>query len=374
MRDAISSHELWRLEIPTGRVLGDCMCHFNAMDILVLCLKTVQGRSGWGFTQTMSKGSFTNSAPWVSPLPSLVQIQRDFASNFWPRLQGKNPVVLKMQRPNLFSGYGGMKQAIRIALWDLTAQIAEMPLYQFLGGSPDRNRVRAYGSGVDFPLPEKDAIDLFTSFARRGFTAVKVKVGSPDVMRDLRRLQVVREAVGDRVEIAIDANEAWTCEKAIKRIQFFEKEGVRLAYVEDPLPRNDIEGFARLTKEVEPDIVGQDYVVDDPIQVRRFMEHKSLDRLRASTDIDEAQAYAEIAAEFGVPLILGNTVFEFCVHAAVALPQTERIEFSDVGWNVLPRCPVRFENGYAIAPAQPGHGLEPDPEQLKRYSQPDVAS
>src|ERR1700687_1299750 len=228
MRDAISSYELWRLEIPTGRLLGDCMCHFNAMDILVLCLKTEQGRRGWGFTQTTSKGSFTNSAPWVSPLPSLAQIQRDFASNFWPRLQSKNPVVLKMQRPNLFSGYGGMKQAIRIALWDLTAQIAEMPLYQFLGGSSDRNRVRAYGSGVHSPLPEEDAIKLCKGFARRGFTAVKVKVGSPDVMRDLRRLQVVREAVGDRVEIAIDANEAWTCEKAIERIQFFEKEGIRL--------------------------------------------------------------------------------------------------------------------------------------------------
>jgi L-alanine-DL-glutamate epimerase-like enolase superfamily enzyme len=43
-----------------------------------------------------------------------------------------------------------------------------------------------------------------------------------------------------------------------------------------------------------------------------------------------------------------------------------------VGWNVLPRSPVRFENGYAIAPSEPGHGLDPDPEQLKRYSQPDA--
>ena len=95
------------------------------------------------------------------PLPSLVQIQRDFASEFWPRLEGKNPVILKMQRPNAFSAYGGIKQAIRIALWDLVAQIAEMPLYQFLGGSVDRNRVRAYASGVDFPLLEEDAIKLF---------------------------------------------------------------------------------------------------------------------------------------------------------------------------------------------------------------------
>jgi L-alanine-DL-glutamate epimerase-like enolase superfamily enzyme len=176
--------------------------------------------------------------------------------------------------------------------------------------------------------------------------------------------------VGDAVEIAADANEAWTCEQAIERIRFFQKEGVRLAYVEDPLPRTDLEGFVHLNKAVEPDIVGHDYIVDNPLEVRRFMERGAFDRVRTSTDIDEAQAYAEIAAEFGVPLIVGNTVFEFCVHAAVALPQSERLEFSDVGWNVLPRCPVGFENGYAIAPSQPGHGLDLDLEQLKRFSRP----
>ena len=67
MRDAVRGYELWRLEIPTERELGDCKCQFNAMDILVLCLKTDQGRIRWGFTQTMSKGIFTNAAPWSPP-------------------------------------------------------------------------------------------------------------------------------------------------------------------------------------------------------------------------------------------------------------------------------------------------------------------
>lgn len=369
MRDNISGYEIYRLEIPTGRDIGDCMCRINSMDLLFLSLKTAQGRTGWGFAQTASKGTFINSSPWVHPLPSLPELQHTFAGDFWPRLQGKNPLVLKMQRPNLFLKYGGMDQAVRIALWDLSAQMADMPLYQFLGGSPERNRVRAYGSGVDFPLSDEDAAKLFKSFAVRGFTAVKVKVGSPDAKRDLRRLQVVREAVGDGVEIAIDANEAWTSEQAIERVRFFEKEGIPLAYVEDPLPRADIEGLARLNEAIEPDTVGHDYVVDNPVEVRRFMERKALCRIRASTDIDEARAYAEIASEFGVPLIIGNTTFEFCVHAAVALPQTERMEFSDIAWNVIPRNPIRFENGCAIAPSQSGHGLDPNPEQLKRYSQ-----
>jgi len=179
-------------------------------------------------------------------MPSLADLRRDFERDFWPSIEGRTPFGLKMQRPRLFSGYSYFCLGIRIALWDLMAKMVEMPLYQFLGASPDHNRVRAYASGLDFPLSEEEAVALFKDFVRRGFTAVKVKVGHPDVERDLQRLRAVRECVGDAVEIAVDANEAWSCDEAVRRIQYFEQHGIRLSYVEDPLPRNDIDGLARL--------------------------------------------------------------------------------------------------------------------------------
>jgi len=368
----IISYDLWKVKVPTGRIIGDCTCHYDALDLLVVSLKTDQGLEGWGFGETVSGGEFTKPAPWITPMPSLAQIRRDFQKDIWPALQGKNPFQVKMRRPAFFSGYSFVSLALRIALWDLMAQVAELPLYQFFGARADHHRVRAYASGLDFPLSEEESIGLFKSFVHRGFTTVKVKVGHSDMQRDLRRLQVVREAVGEQVEIAIDANEAWTYEQALERIQFFQKEGLRLAYVEDPLPRTDLDGFIRLNSAIDLDVVGHDYIVD-PQELRRFVERKAFSRLRVMADPDHALACADIATEFGVPLVFGNSMFELSVHAAAALPRVDRLEFSDLAWNLFPRSPVRFENGYAIAPSQLGHGLVPHLEMLERYSCPEAS-
>jgi L-alanine-DL-glutamate epimerase-like enolase superfamily enzyme len=372
MSITICAYQLWKIEVPTGRLIGDCTCHYDTLDVLVIRLETNRGHHGWGFGEAVSKGVFARSAPWILPMRSLDDIQREFDQEVWPVLQGKNPLAAKMRRPELFAGHSYLPMAVRIALWDLIAQTAELPLFQLMGGSADRNRVRAYGSGLDFHLSEGEAVDIFKNFVARGFKAVKVKVGHPDVRRDLRRLQAVRGAVGTEVEIAIDANEAWTCEEAIQRVELFQDEGIQLAYVEDPLPRTDVDGLARLNAAIELDVVGHDYILN-PRELRRFVERQALSRLRVAGDPDIALACADISAEFGVPLIFGNSLFELSVHAAIALPQVDRIEFSDLAWNLLPRSPVRFEDGYAIAPSQPGHGLDPDPEMLQRYSRPEAS-
>lgn len=365
----VQQFELYRLEVPSGRPFGDCTCWCDTLDIVVVCLETNHGHRGWGFGQTISKGHFTRPAPYIVPMLSLAQMNAEFKGTVWPLLHGRNPFALTVHRPRLFPGYTPMEQAIRTALWDLMAQSMDLPLYQLLGAKPQENRIRAYGSGLDFPLSEEDALAVYRRFADLGLTAIKVKVGHPDPKRDLRRLQVIRETVGEEMEIAIDANEAWTCDEAIERIRFFEKEGVRLSYVEDPLHRDDIEGLVRLNATIEIDVVGHDYLVE-PQDLRRLVERKAVNRLRVNGDIDFALVCADIATDLGVPLIYGNSPFELGVHAAVAIRSFERIEFADLGWNRLPNAPIRFEKGDAIAPSQPGMGLEPNPEMLKEFTRP----
>jgi L-alanine-DL-glutamate epimerase-like enolase superfamily enzyme len=372
MKEIITDFDLWKIQVPTGRVIGDCTCRYEALDVLIVCLKTNQGRKAWGFGETVSDGIFAKPAPWITPMPSLTDIRRTFEQDFWPVLEGRTPFSLKMQRPELFAGYSFTTSAVRIALWDLMAKVVDLPLYQFLGGIPKNNRVRAYASGLDFPLGEEEALAIFRKFVERGFTAVKVKVGSPDEERDLQRLRVVRQCVGDDVEIAVDANENWTCDQAIERIRLFEKQGIGLSYVEDPLPRTDLEGLIRLNATVDVDIVGHDYIVDTKI-LKRFAEHKAFNRLRVNADFDYAQACADIATELGLPLIFGNSMFELSIHAAVAMPQVDRLEFSDLAWNLVPQNPIRFENGYGFAPELPGHGLDPNLEMLQRFSRPEAA-
>ena len=371
MKVSIQGYEPWKIELPVGRVIGDCTCHYDVIDVFALSLSTNQGHIGWGFGEAISNGVFAKPAPWITVMPSLDEIRREFEENIWPVLQGRSPFQLMSHRPSLFKRYSYLETAVRIALWDLMAKIAELPLYQFLGAQPEQNRVCAYGSGLDFPLSEAEAVDLFKSFVRRGFTAVKVKVGAPRAERDLRRLQAVREAVGARVEIAVDANEAWTFQEAVERIKFFEREGIRLSYLEDPLARTDCEGAVRLNATLDLDVVGHDYITDQKT-LRRFVEQKAFSRLRVGGDFGHALACSEISEDFEIPLIFGNSLFEMNVHAAAALPRVNRIEFSDLAWNILPEIPVRFENGYALAPAQPGHGLDPNRDMLKRYSKPEI--
>ncbi len=365
----IKNFEIYRLEVPSGRKFGDCTCWCDQLDIITVCLESNQGHRGWGFGQTISKGHFTRPAPYIVPMPPLAEMRADFDKTFWPLLQGKNPFAVMMRKPPSFPKYTPTEQAVRTALWDLMALEMDLPLYQLLGGRPEQNRILAYGSGLDFPLSEEEAIAVYRSFAKQGFKAIKVKVGHPDPQRDLRRLQVIRETVGEDVEMAIDANEAWNCDEAIERIRFFQKEGVRLSYVEDPLYRDDLEGLVRLNATIDIDVVGHDYLVE-PKDLRRLVERKAVSRLRVNGDIDFAIVCADMAADLGVPLIYGNSPFELGVHAAVAFPYFERLEYSELGWNDLPENPLRFESGYAIAPSQPGMGFEPNPEKLKEFSRP----
>ena len=335
----IKKFEVYRLEVPSGRRFGDWTCWCETLDIISVNLETNQGHQGWGFGQTVSKGHFTVPAPYIVPMPSLVEMKADFERTVWPILQGRNPFSLILRRPAVFAAYTPMEQAIRTALWDLMAQSMDLPLYQLLGAKPEENRVLAYGSGLDFPLSEEEAVTVYRKFADMGLTAIKVKVGHPDPKRDLRRLQVIRETVGEKMEMAIDANEAWKCDEAIERIRFFQKEGVRLSYVEDPLRRDDVEGLTRLNATIDLDVVGHDYLAE-PRELRHLVEQKAVSRVRVNGDIDYAIMCADIANDLGVRLIYGNSPFELGVQAAAAMPAFERIEFSDLGWNRLQR--LRF--------------------------------
>src|SRR5204863_6118211 len=113
--------------------------------------------------------------------------------------------------------------AVDVALWDLAARRANTPLYMLLGGSQDR--VRLYNTHVGWlnrPLDEMVALSR-EAVTRDGFTALKLKVGKTDRLEDAERVAKVREAVGGRVVLMIDANQSWTADEAIARMRMLER-------------------------------------------------------------------------------------------------------------------------------------------------------
>jgi L-alanine-DL-glutamate epimerase-like enolase superfamily enzyme len=177
MKTQIVGFEIWRCELPTGRVIGDCTCHYDTEDVFILALKTDQGLVGWGFGETVSKGVFTKPAPWLASMPGVDELRRDFAEHAWPLMQHSEFQPVWDRRQELFPDFSYRSVAIRTALWDLMAKSKEQPLHKLLGSKNDR--VRAYGSGLDFPLTDAQADEIFRRFAERKFFAVKVKVGRP---------------------------------------------------------------------------------------------------------------------------------------------------------------------------------------------------
>ncbi len=129
---------------------------------------------------------------------------------------------------------------IDIALWDMAARRARLPLWRFLGGS-GRGRVPAYASGIGPEDPAAQAAAARTE----GHRAFKLKVGF-GLERDLDNLSAMREELGPNATIAVDANQAWSPEEARRMIQTIAFH--HPAWVEEPIavdrPESDWVGLA----------------------------------------------------------------------------------------------------------------------------------
>ncbi|MEU7141808.1 mandelate racemase/muconate lactonizing enzyme family protein [Nocardia sp. NPDC046473] len=134
--------------------------------------------------------------------------------------------------------------AFDIALWDLKAKRAELPLAKLLGAH--RDSVRCYNtSGGFLHAPIEEVLDRATEALAGGIGGIKLKVGHPDSAVDLARVTAVREKLGDRVPLMVDANQQWDRATARRMCRAFEPFG--LVWIEEPLDAYDFDGHARLT-------------------------------------------------------------------------------------------------------------------------------
>lgn len=162
---------------------------------------------------------------------------------------------------------------IDVALWDLIGQATKTPLYRLLGGY--RDTLTAYAS-AGFYARGKDASALAVetaSYVDRGFKWLKIKVGrNPDVMlnplhtmiepgyatatleEDVERVRAVREAVGSKARIAIDANNAWTPPVALEFMRQVEPLGI--AWLEEPVATEDRRGSAEVARALDTPVSG----------------------------------------------------------------------------------------------------------------------
>jgi L-alanine-DL-glutamate epimerase-like enolase superfamily enzyme len=359
----IASFHLTRFQFARDRVIGDSQVRADQANVAALELIDEAGNAGLGFVQSL-----------FAPLPPLAEIVRVFEGEVWPSLEGEEPISLvnRVHRPR-----GGNQRAftlpfhegLQVALWDLAAKQQKLPLYKLLGGR--RDKVRAYASGLDYHLSDRDFIDFFGHADAMGYTAFKIKVGNPDFTWDLHRLSLVTKTVRPGAQLMIDANEAWGGKEAVVKLEAIRRAGYELMWVEDPILRNDFEGL-RLLRESAPWTLINSGEYLDAAGKRQLMLAGGTDILNVHGQVTDVMRTGWLAAELGIPVSLGNTFLEFGVHMACALPEVEWLEYSFQNFDHLVERPIEIRDGWAYAPDRPGHGLVLAGAARRDWARPDI--
>lgn len=222
---------------------------------------------------------------------------------------------------------------------------------------------------------------LSTEAVEAGFDQIKLKVGG-NVDDDIRRLRIARDAVGDQVRIAVDANQTWDVPVAIDWIQqlaLYEPH-----WIEEPTSPDDILGHAAIRRAVDPIRIATGEHAQNRVLVKQLLQAEAVDVIQLDAarvgGVNENIAILLLCAKFGVPVCPhagGVGLCELVQHLAmfdfVAVSQTwqhRMIEYVDHLHEHFQE-PVRVLNGRYQTPTEPGFSAQMYPESLRRYTFPD---
>jgi L-alanine-DL-glutamate epimerase-like enolase superfamily enzyme len=200
-------------------------------------IRTRDGHEGIGFGYSKRAGG-----------PGMYAHAKELA----PNLLGKDPndiarIFTDLLWAGASMGRSGMTtQAIApfdVALWDLKAKRAQLPLAKLLGAH--RDSVQCYNTSGGYLHTPLDQVLKNVEISREsGIGGIKIKVGQPDLPVDLERVTAVRKLLGDSFPLMVDANQQWDRPKAMRACRAFED--LNLTWIEEPLDAYDFEGHAQL--------------------------------------------------------------------------------------------------------------------------------
>jgi L-talarate/galactarate dehydratase len=163
--------------------------------------------------------------------------------------------------------------AIDIALYDLKAKRAGLPLAKLLGAY--RDSVQTYNtSGGFLHAPIAEVKERATQSLAEGIGGIKIKVGHPDSTVDLARVTAVREHLGDNVPLMVDANQQWDRTTALRFGRVLEQFG--LIWIEEPVDAYDAEGHAQLAQALDTPIATGE-MLSSVAEHIALIEHRSVD-------------------------------------------------------------------------------------------------
>lgn len=259
-------------------------------------------------------------------------------------------------------GSPSAKAAVDMAIHDLLAQEARMPLYAYLGGRRDRMPTDVT-IGI---MPTDAAVARARAWVASGFRALKVKVGR-DWKEDYRRLKEIRRAIGPGVELRVDGNQGYRTADALAFARKAER--LRVAFFEQPVSVDEWEGMRALT-ESSPIPIMADEMALTPEDVKKLrwaaaaravnlklMKHGGIYRTAEVNAICESAGYPVMVGCMGEPQLS----IAAGLHFALAHPNVRWIDLdSHLNLASDPTSGLRIEGGQLVAPNRPGLGIQVD--------------
>jgi L-alanine-DL-glutamate epimerase-like enolase superfamily enzyme len=261
-----------------------------------------------------------------------------------------------------YGGRGGPTvlalSAFDTALWDLKAKRAGAALWRLLGGHDPR--VPCYAGGIDLDLPLDALLRQTDANLALGFRAIKMKVGRPDLREDVERLAAMRAHLGPSFPLMVDANMAWTADQAIRAARAFASHDP--LWLEEPTIPEDVAGHARILREGGLPIAAGE-------NLRSVWEFQALISAGGVTypepdvtncgGVTAFMKVARLAEAFNLP-VTSHGAHDITVQLLAACPNRSFLEAHGFGLDRYVEHPLRIEEGCAVAPDRPGHGVSFD--------------
>jgi L-alanine-DL-glutamate epimerase-like enolase superfamily enzyme len=259
--------------------------------------------------------------------------------------------------------------ALDVALWDLKARINGEPLWKTLGASS--NRVRAYASGIDYPLSDDEIRAFYAGLAAKGVCSGKLKIGL-DLESDMRRIDIMRDALatsGKTPELMVDVNEYWSPKQAIRYIHEIEQE-FDLTWVEEPARRWDVRGLKKVSDNIRAAVATGENLdaLNDYLPLLQGGAADILNVGVRASGITGALKVADVAYAYEVPVTMMNCPASFMAHLAAVLPNHIMMEVLDNGRDAVFTRTHDIEDGWIVLTDEPGLGFTFDQEKLDAHA------
>jgi L-alanine-DL-glutamate epimerase-like enolase superfamily enzyme len=353
--------ELRMVDLPPKVKRTDAIQSFVSQETPIVSITDSDGATGVGYSYTIGTGGSS--------------VMRLLADHLAPRLIGKDGERIEaIWRDLEFATHattiGAISAlalaAVDVALWDLRCKRRQLPLWIVAGGASDRRPLYTTEGGW-LHISTEALVEDALAAKSKGFRGAKVKIGRPHVSEDRERLAAVRKAVGDAFEIMTDANQGLSLDEAIRRAARFAD--LDLAWIEEPLPADDIDGHVRLNNATSTPIA----IGESLYSIRHFREYMA----KGGCSIVQADVariggitpwlkVAHMAEAFDMPMC-PHFLMELHVSLACAVQNGRYVEYIPQ-LDELTTHGMAVENGMAVAPSAAGVGIAWDWSEVRRRS------